>query len=215
MTYAQAWNEAAPPGTLPANQIDTAIQQDKIAVRERMVSLGVTGWATEDPVGFNQLNFIGANPKIIPGTASIRIRNRADNQTNVEIFDAGDIEVFRDVIVNRNIRVKSKQAYNEPLVVGDVTGAVTVNWNNGANQHLRFTGAVTFTFSNPIAGSFYFLRIQQDGTGNRIVTWPGAVRFPTGSVTTLTTTANRVDCIGFYYDGTNYLGWFVARNLSV
>lgn len=36
MAYTRAWNEATPAGTLPADQIDTAIQDDKIAVRERL-----------------------------------------------------------------------------------------------------------------------------------------------------------------------------------
>lgn len=36
MAYQRSWDESSPPGTLPADQIDTAIQNDKIATRERL-----------------------------------------------------------------------------------------------------------------------------------------------------------------------------------
>jgi hypothetical protein len=36
MVYQKSWNESAPSGQLPADQIDTAIQDDKIATRERL-----------------------------------------------------------------------------------------------------------------------------------------------------------------------------------
>jgi hypothetical protein len=36
MAYTKVWDEAAPPGSLPADQIDTAIQDTKIALRERL-----------------------------------------------------------------------------------------------------------------------------------------------------------------------------------
>lgn len=46
MPYEIPWNEASPPGNLPANQIDTAIQNDKIATRERLA--GIFGLTKEE-----------------------------------------------------------------------------------------------------------------------------------------------------------------------
>jgi hypothetical protein len=49
----------------------------------------------------------------------------------------------------------------------------------------------------------------QDGVGNRTATWPATVLWPdTGAAPTLSTGAAEKDLIGFYWDGTNYLGGF-------
>ena len=89
---------------------------------------------------------------------------------------------------------------------GNSGAALTIDWANGDTQTVTLTGNCTFTFSNPTAGHYYTLRLAQDATGSRTVTWPAAVKWPGGTVPTLTTTASRVDVITFYYDGTNYLG---------
>jgi len=211
MPYGQPWNEAAPAGSDAASGIDTYIQNDKIAVRERMVSLGATGWATDDPVYFNYVQLGGATPYIIGNAASteISIRDKTGATKQLVITDAGQ------ATFNVPLTVASKNVANAEFDKGNVTGATTINWNQGNNQKMTFTGNVTFTFSNPVAGAFYFLRIAQDATGSRIVTWPASVKFSDGLITTLTTTASKVDCVGFYYDGTDYLAWFVARSISV
>jgi hypothetical protein len=48
MPYTRTWNDATPAGTRAANQIDSAIQEFKVDVHERMDSL-VVDW-TDDPV---------------------------------------------------------------------------------------------------------------------------------------------------------------------
>lgn len=206
------WDEAAPAGTDPADQIDTYIQQVKIAVRERMVSLGVTDWDTADPVIFALLALGGLTPYIKGDSTSTELSIRDD--TGVTKFVLWDLLTGKTTF-QAPVVVSGQNASITPEDKGNVTGAVTVDWADGNNQHMTFTGNVTFTFNNPVVGSFYFLRIAQDGTGSRLVTWPGNVKFADGLITTLTTTASKVDCVGMYYDGTNYLAWFVGRSFSV
>lgn len=92
---------------------------------------------------------------------------------------------------------------------GNVTGAVTVDWDNGNMQRMRLTGAVTLTFSNPTAGRRYLLILEQDGTGSRLVTWP-TIRWFAGITPTLSTAATAIDQIALAYittnAGTEYLG---------
>lgn len=45
--YSRDWNESTPPGTAPANTLDTIIQHFKTDVRER-VSVVIPGWADND-----------------------------------------------------------------------------------------------------------------------------------------------------------------------
>ena len=73
-----------------------------------------------------------------------------------------------------------------------------------------FTATSNFTLSTPtgaVAGGTYVIRITQDGTGNRVVTWPGAPTFkwPSGSVPVLSTAAGSIDLLTLYYDGTSFL----------
>ncbi len=83
----------------------------------------------------------------------------------------------------------------------------TVNFANGNMQMINLgsaTGTVTVTFTNPVPGGSYAIQITQ-GTTPRVITWPASVKWPNGVTMTLTATANAVDLITFFYNGTNFL----------
>lgn len=92
------------------------------------------------------------------------------------------------------------------------TGATshTVDWANGTTQRYILTAATDFiinsTSSNPTDGGRYMLKICQDGTGSRAVTFatPGALRWGgiTPATTTIDTTADECTFIGMVYDST-------------
>ena len=92
---------------------------------------------------------------------------------------------------------------------------VAVDWNLSQNQKVTVAGNRTLTFSNPVAGEVYSIKIKQDATGSRTITWPPAVKWAGGSAPTLTTTAGRTDLIVFLYDGTNYLDVAIRANLNI
>lgn len=51
MPYANVWSTTIPPGTLPANQIDTAIQQTRLDISQRCdTMIGAAGSFATDPV---------------------------------------------------------------------------------------------------------------------------------------------------------------------
>jgi len=59
-------------------------------------------------------------------------------------------------------------------------------------------GNRTLTFANPIKGGHYSIKLLQDGTGSRTVTWPSSgvtINWSGGSAPTLTTTASKADWI--------------------
>lgn len=92
--------------------------------------------------------------------------------------------------------------------IGNCGSAATANFNNGMVQKtLLDDTSCTITFSNPISGADeYVLLLTQDGTGSRLVSWPGTILWQGGSTPTLTTTAGKTDYCRFKYNGTNYLG---------
>lgn len=88
---------------------------------------------------------------------------------------------------------------------GNSGAADTIDWSACAAQKSTLTDNVTYTFSNPVTGGTYVLRVLT-GAGSFTVTWPATVKWAGGVAPTITTTASRMDLISFYYDGTNYYG---------
>lgn len=93
------------------------------------------------------------------------------------------------------------------------SGRRVVSLSDGATITPTIDDGDVFTFTlggnriianptgTPTDGQQIELRIRQDGTGNRTVTWGSDYRFSTDIPTpTLTTTANKTDYLGFQYD---------------
>lgn len=93
-----------------------------------------------------------------------------------------------------------------PQSVTASTSATTINFASGDIVTLTLNASTTLTLNNPITGLFYFIKAKQDATGSRTITWPAAVLWSGGTAPTLTTTANKIDLITLWYDGTNYFG---------
>lgn len=107
--------------------------------------------------------------------------------------------------------MQSKQAF---YALTDGT-TVAIDWTNGINQAVTLAGNRTFTMSNPVAGQTYCVKITQDASGSRTVTWPSTVKWAGGSAPTLTTTASYVDHITFIYDGTYYRDVAICKNYAL
>lgn len=109
--------------------------------------------------------------------------------------------------INPTTKVKfDKTAYFAEIDNGNSSTADTIDWTAGNKQKSTLTGNCTFTFTAPSGPCSLILKLVQDATGSRTVTWPTAVHWPGGTAPTLTTTANKVDIISFYFDGSVYYG---------
>lgn len=97
--------------------------------------------------------------------------------------------------------------FNGEVDNGNVSGAATITWANGQRQRATLVGVTTFTFSAPPGPGNFMLKIVQDATGGRTVTWPASVRWPNGTAPAVSSGGpNAIHIIAFYYDGTNYYG---------
>ena len=98
-----------------------------------------------------------------------------------------------------------------------VTGTVSIDMNNGNVHSITLTGAATLTFDNPVAtgdSSSFTLIVKQDGTGSRVITWPGSVKWAANTPPTLTTTAGRYDILAFTTvdGGTCWFGFVAGQD---
>lgn len=107
------------------------------------------------------------------------------NSTDATLDDAGRATV---------------KALRIPLFdAGNSGSSKTIDWNDGNEQRVTLTDNVTFTLSNPGDGGRYVLILNQDGTGGRTVTWPAAVKWPSGSSPTITSGADKFDLVTLIY----------------
>lgn len=84
---------------------------------------------------------------------------------------------------------------------GTLTDGATIDWNGDTNgQIVSVTLGGNRTMAAPtniVEDTAYLMRITQDATGSRTLSWNAAYKFGTTGAPTLTTTANKVDFISF------------------
>ncbi len=162
--------------------------------------------------------FIGVVEKANPGSGQIlvRVQNGFEldeihdvNVTNVQPNDilfrnAGNTlwvnQNLGTTLTNTNITLKQ---FNETRVdLGSTGGNITLNMANGSIFAMTATSNISnIALSNASIGSSGTLIITQDGTGSKTLTTTSAWKFAGGSKT-LTTTANAIDIVNFFTDGT-------------
>jgi hypothetical protein len=85
--------------------------------------------------------------------------------------------------------------------------SVTIDWSVAASATLLLDRASTaITITNMVSGKVYRLRLLQDGTGGRVVTWNDTIKWRGNSAPTLTLTADYSDIMTFWYVGTTRYG---------
>ena len=81
-------------------------------------------------------------------------------------------------------------------VTCDITTGQVFDLTLGGNRTITFTGG-----SAALDGKKIILRIKQDGTGTRLLTWDTMVRFGSDITSiTLTTAINKTDVVGLIYN---------------
>jgi hypothetical protein len=129
---------------------------------------------------------------------------------------AGDVNTDSDYLTGGVIVINSTKDlvnvrtanYSAEYDNGSQAGpSYTVDWNNGQKQAITLTGNITtMNLTAPAGVGNFLLRVVQDGTGSRTITWPASVKWPGGTAPTLSTGANAEDIVTFYYNGTDYYG---------
>ncbi len=161
-----------------------------------------------------------------------------DGGTHTLIYEAAD-DIVRHVVGGDNLMILSEKGDDGNEVnfgsscVGFTqlepaydSGSTIVDFRHSNKQNLTFgAGNIThLLFYFPLVSGNFQLLIKQDGTGSRTITGSykvyefdestadgsNVVKFAGGSNPTLTTDANHVDIISFYWDADNEIAYGVA-----
>ena len=105
-------------------------------------------------------------------------------------------------LATSNVKAKTFEL-TQPSSINS-TSTTTLDLSTGNVLQVVLTGSTTLAFSNPKVGT-YIIKIKQDETGNRSLTFP-TIKWADAAVPTITTTPNAVDLITIIYDGVDYYG---------
>jgi hypothetical protein len=127
-----------------------------------------------------------------------------NNQSKTHNFYANGTASFAgDVTYSGNLNLTK---FKETLYdMGNVSGNVTPDLNNGSIQYMNLTGNISLNaVTNVQLGSSFTLRLVQGGTGNYTLTANSAWKFAS-SFKTLSTNVGSMDVISAFYDGSFYM----------
>jgi len=200
---------------------------DNVLITAKTVTPGTSGWAgveiDSDGQAYLELDRGGTTnwADLALRTASAtkwRVGLEA-NQSRFAIYDftAGNYVLYApdngtDVTTDRtwHFNKAAKGALNTEsdgsTVTFDLDEADTHTVTLGDNRILAL--------SNADVGQRFVIRLVQDGTGSRTVTWFSTIKWPGNLVPTLTTTGGKTDVFGFICTAANtYDGFVIGYNL--
>jgi len=180
--------------TTPALGVATATSINKVAITAPATSATLT--------------LADGSSLVTSGAYSVTLT--LTGATNVTLPTSGTLAVLgantftgAQALGNNNITGIKQATFNSVIDNGNSGTSKTIDWTTGHRQKITMTGSCTFTFTDPSAPCNLVLMVTQDATGSRTIAWPANCYGASGSVD-LTGTANSVDIIVLYFDGTNY-----------
>ena len=87
-----------------------------------------------------------------------------------------------------------------------ITDGATQTWDMTGGSVFQWTLGASRTMSEPTGMADeqqITIRVVQDSTGSRLVTWPATFAWPAATAPTLTTTASKMDIVTGAWDSVN------------
>jgi hypothetical protein len=139
-----------------------------------------------------QVNFAGLTDLVVAGlTGNVVLSNN---------LDLGVSDLLQANLLDFSIQSQTVAA----------TATTALDYTAGSYVILNMNASISsFSITNPPTQyATMRLKVVQDGTGNRTITWPASYRWPNGVEPPLSTGANAVDYVDLWTDngGTNWYG---------
>lgn len=172
------------------------VEQNNVPV-EIPYAVSVSDEGQEITTKVTNLNFVGATVVATNSTGTVTVTVSESSST---ISAGTGISVSTANNVTTVTNTFTEVVYNG----GNVSGTLTPNRANGTIQKFTLTGNVVLNPpTNIVAGQSMTLILTQDSAGNRLLDANPAYLFASG-YQTLSSTANAIDMMNMFYDGTTY-----------
>lgn len=191
------WSKIAKIGSTVADIADTTISS--VAAGDILHRNGSSKWVNLA---------IGASGTFLKSTGS------APSWTTIALDDLSDV-VISSATAGDRLRHDGSTFKNQNALKENTDGATVTFDLDVSNFHqLTLGGNRTLAVTNDEVGDKFVVRLKQDATGSRTVTWWSGISWAGGSAPTLTTTASKADLIGFVKTASGaYDGFVIAQNI--
>ena len=109
---------------------------------------------------------------------------------------------------------KTFEATIQTIITESDGATVTFDLDTGNIQEVVLGGNRILAISNEDKGQVFIIKLIQDGTGSRTVTWFSTIKWAGGTVPTLTTTGGQSDIFGFITTAVDtYNGFVIGQNI--
>lgn len=152
--------------------------------------------------------------KTASATTQLNVTNAATGTTGPLLSPVGETNVDLRLAGTGTGKVHNTTgAYGD--ITADADGAtITFNMATSNIHSVTLGGNRTLAVSNVSVGQCFMLRLSQDGSAPRTVTWFSTIKWAGGAAPTLTATNNKADMLGFVCtSANNYDGFVVGQNL--
>jgi len=130
----------------------------------------------------------------------------------------GGVTMNQSLVVSKNLTVSGNSAFSGTInsaganiLNQTLTDGATISWNTALGQIATVTLGGNRTMAAPtnLKVGTYILRVYQDATGSRTITWNSVFKWTAATAPVLSTTANALDIITLFSDGTNLYGSYL------
>ncbi len=126
------------------------------------------------------------------------------------VFAAPPVTTTNSITLsNKTLTTPAIASIKGTLTADTDWATITFNKNTSDFHSVTLWGNRTLALSNMAAGDRIVLRLLQDATGSRTVTWFTTIKWAGGTTPTLTTTPTKADIFGFLCNSTGNYDWFV------
>ena len=163
-------------------------------------------------IAYSKLNLTG-------GIVNADISNSAAIATTKinATFPSGAIVGTTDTqtLTNKTLTKPTINASVQGLQTDSDASTITFDLSTKNVHTVTLAGNRTLALSNASVGQVFIIRLVQDGTGGRVVTWFTTILWPSGNVApTLSTGAGAIDVFGFLCTSSgDYDGYVIGQNL--
>ncbi len=196
--------------------------------RMRITSSGNVGIGIVPAVALDVLGVIEA--QAAAAQDAIRLQGRAGGTSSFSVTlvpttltasrtltlpDASTTVVGTDAtqtLTNKTLTNPTVTNYVETRFTANSSTAITLDLANGTMQDITLTANATITMPTAVAGKSFILLLRS-GAGGFAVTWT-TVKWASGNIPVVTSTAGRLDIYSFFSDGTNWYGVTVNQNFT-
>ncbi len=227
----------SPSLTTPNIGVATATSVNGLTLTSNATGFEIAGGTTSKTfVITNSLTFSGtdgttmtfpsASDTVVGETATQTLTNKTLTSPTIStILNTGTLTLptTTDTLVGRaTTDTLTNKTLTKPTIDGS-TGAfttdtyastITFDMSASNNHNVTLTGNATLALSNVSTGQIFTIKLIQDSTGSRTVTWFSTISWAGGTAPTLTTTANKADRFIFVCTGSGtYEGFIVGQNI--